>query len=515
MKVNTKVVNLLNLFSASDTTTIKDIEFLGVGKWYASSGIVDVTAQDLVSVQQNILSGKFAPVGLSFGHNTDPSFTKAMADSFGLTSILPLTGDNTGQGAAALGQIANPRIIQNGLKLIGDIVNVPNKLAQFMGKGFGYNTVSPTLVPAWPDLNGKVIQGPVMIALGLLGAQYPAFGVQKGLEAAQKMASTLKTQFQNLEGMPEEVFVLTGFEYKGDDQMVTQGCPVCSGHQHSPPVGATPAIHLHGMNDYNPTGFGQLKEGQGGQKYPMNLEFQGIKDTLDQMSGLLKQNLELQQANFAASAAQSFHQSLTASSANWTHLPDEERARTVGVITELNGTSPEAARVLIEQHNTLAAMAGVANQQQNAGQNKNPDPNEFFRASLSAAGGQPVQQYDMNNPGEVLNQTVNEIVQRTGMRYNQAYSQLQESPTGGNLIAAAQKMNALQNAGLGFLLETGQQAGQQDGPSQQGQNIGAGNATGPRHSPMQKLSGDANQFTNFINTDPRRQRMTVVKEVES
>lgn len=141
---------------------VQTVDFRGVplcraGEWNGLTGKAKVTAADLQSVVDAYSDQEVDRARVKIGH---------------------LSGMNTalGDGAPAFGWVANPRMAADGVTLVGDLVDVPRKLGEVVGKA--YKNVSVEMRKNVRTPSGKTHPA-VLSGLALLGASAPAV---KGLD---------------------------------------------------------------------------------------------------------------------------------------------------------------------------------------------------------------------------------------------------------------------------------------------------------------------------------------------
>lgn len=141
---------------------VTTVDFRGVplcraGEWNGLIGKAKVTAADLQSVVDAYADQEIDKARVKIGH---------------------LSGMNTalGDGAPAFGWVANPRMDADGVTLLGDLVDVPRKLGEIVGKA--YRNVSVEMRKNVTTPSGKTHPA-VLSGLALLGASAPAV---KGLD---------------------------------------------------------------------------------------------------------------------------------------------------------------------------------------------------------------------------------------------------------------------------------------------------------------------------------------------
>lgn len=141
---------------------VQTMDFRGVplcraGEWNGLTGKARVTSEDLRSVVDAYTDQEVDRARVKIGH---------------------LSGMNTalGDGAPAFGWVHNPRMDPDGVTLVGDLVDVPRKLGEIVGKA--YKNVSIEMRRNVKTPSGKTHPA-VLSGLALLGASAPAV---KGLD---------------------------------------------------------------------------------------------------------------------------------------------------------------------------------------------------------------------------------------------------------------------------------------------------------------------------------------------
>lgn len=141
---------------------VQTMDFRGVplcraGEWNGLTGKARVTSEDLRSVVDAYTDQEVDRARVKIGH---------------------LSGMNTalGDGAPAFGWVQNPRMDPDGVTLVGDLVDVPRKLGEIVGKA--YKNVSIEMRRNVKTPSGKTHPA-VLSGLALLGASAPAV---KGLD---------------------------------------------------------------------------------------------------------------------------------------------------------------------------------------------------------------------------------------------------------------------------------------------------------------------------------------------
>lgn len=141
---------------------VQTVDFRGVplcraGEWNGLTGKGKVTAADLQSVVDAYSDQEVDRARVKIGHLS------------GMNAAL-------GDGAPAFGWVANPRMAADGVTLVGDLVDVPRKLGEVVGKA--YKNVSVEMRKNVRTPSGKTHPA-VLSGLALLGASAPAV---KGLD---------------------------------------------------------------------------------------------------------------------------------------------------------------------------------------------------------------------------------------------------------------------------------------------------------------------------------------------
>lgn len=141
---------------------VQTVDFRGVplcraGEWNGLTGKARVTSEDLRSVVDAYTDEEVDRARVKIGH---------------LSSMNTALGD----GAPAFGWVQNPRMDSDGVTLLGDLVDVPRKLGEIVGKA--YKNVSIEMRRNVKTPSGKTHPA-VLSGLALLGASAPAV---KGLD---------------------------------------------------------------------------------------------------------------------------------------------------------------------------------------------------------------------------------------------------------------------------------------------------------------------------------------------
>lgn len=139
------------------TMDFRGVPLCRAGEWNGLTGKARVTSEDLRSVVDAYSDQEVDRARVKIGH---------------------LSGMNTalGDGAPAFGWVQNPRMDPDGVTLVGDLVDVPRKLGEIVGKA--YKNVSIEMRRNVKTPSGKTHPA-VLSGLALLGASAPAV---KGLD---------------------------------------------------------------------------------------------------------------------------------------------------------------------------------------------------------------------------------------------------------------------------------------------------------------------------------------------
>jgi hypothetical protein len=148
---------LASNLASMQTKTIPGVELVKVGRWAASTGVTEVTRQDLDSIVAAYADQGVDRPAIKIGH-TDQRFAAE------------------GDGEPAYGWVANPRVSEDGTTLVGDLVGIPAKLAEVIPAAFRRRSVEI----AWglKTTAGKTYRA-ALTGLALLGIAKPAV---KGME---------------------------------------------------------------------------------------------------------------------------------------------------------------------------------------------------------------------------------------------------------------------------------------------------------------------------------------------
>ena len=140
----------------AQTVDFRGIPICRAGEWNGLTGKAVVTPDDLQAVVAAYQDGEVDKARVKLGH----------------VSELNALGD----GAPAFGWVENPRLAADGRTLLGDLVDVPRRLGEVVGKA--YRNVSVELRKNVRTPSGKT-HPTVLSGLALLGAAAPAV---KGLD---------------------------------------------------------------------------------------------------------------------------------------------------------------------------------------------------------------------------------------------------------------------------------------------------------------------------------------------
>ena len=140
----------------AQTVDFRNIPICRAGEWNGLNGRAVVTPEDLQAVVDAYQDGEVDKARVKLGH----------------VSELNALGD----GAPAFGWVENPRLDADGRTLLGDLVDVPRRLGEVVGKA--YRNVSVELRKNVRTPSGRT-HPTVLSGLALLGAATPAV---KGLD---------------------------------------------------------------------------------------------------------------------------------------------------------------------------------------------------------------------------------------------------------------------------------------------------------------------------------------------
>lgn len=136
------------------TKTIAGVELVKVGTWGASTGVTNVTREDLDAIVAAYSDPQVDRPAIKIGH-TDQRFADEAA----------------GDGEPAYGWVENPRVSEDGTTLLGDLAGIPAKLAEVIPAAFRRRSVEI----AWglKTVAGKTHRA-ALTGLALLGIAKPA-----------------------------------------------------------------------------------------------------------------------------------------------------------------------------------------------------------------------------------------------------------------------------------------------------------------------------------------------------
>lgn len=140
------------------TVDFRGIALCRAGEWNGLTGKAVVTPDDLAAVVDAYQDREVDRARVKLGH------------------VSSLNDQALGDGAPAFGWVSNPRVSDDGKTLLGDLVDVPRRLGEVVGRG--YKNVSVELRKNVKTPSGKT-HPTVLSGLALLGAAAPAV---KGLD---------------------------------------------------------------------------------------------------------------------------------------------------------------------------------------------------------------------------------------------------------------------------------------------------------------------------------------------
>lgn len=140
------------------TVDFRGIALCRAGEWHGLTGKAVVTPEDLQAVVDAYQDREVDRARVKLGH------------------VSSLNDQALGDGAPAFGWVSNPRVSDDGKTLLGDLVDVPRRLGEVVGRG--YKNVSVELRKNVKTPSGKT-HPTVLSGLALLGAAAPAV---KGLD---------------------------------------------------------------------------------------------------------------------------------------------------------------------------------------------------------------------------------------------------------------------------------------------------------------------------------------------
>lgn len=132
------------------TTTFKNVELVKVGHWLSGRGEARVTEEHLRDAVQAFTDPEIDHAPIKIGH---------------------VGGLALGDGAPAAGWVVKPRLSADGKTLLGDLADIPTKLAEIIPRAFKRRSIEMSLNVSTPG--GKRYAAAVT-GLALLGASAPA-----------------------------------------------------------------------------------------------------------------------------------------------------------------------------------------------------------------------------------------------------------------------------------------------------------------------------------------------------
>ena len=142
----------------TQTVDFRGVPICRAGEWNGLTGKAVVTPEDLQAVVAAYQDGEVDKARVKLGHMSS------------------LNDQALGDGAPAFGWVQNPRLAADGRTLLGDLVDVPRRLGEVVGKA--YRNVSVELRKNVRTPSGRT-HPTVLSGLALLGAAAPAV---KGLD---------------------------------------------------------------------------------------------------------------------------------------------------------------------------------------------------------------------------------------------------------------------------------------------------------------------------------------------
>ena len=142
----------------TQTVDFRGVPLCRAGEWNGLNGRATVTPEDLAAVVDAYQDREVDRARVKLGH------------------VSSLNDQALGDGAPAFGWVSNPRLSGDGKTLLGDLVDVPRRLGEVVGRG--YKNVSVELRKNVRTPSGKT-HPTVLSGLALLGAAAPAV---KGLD---------------------------------------------------------------------------------------------------------------------------------------------------------------------------------------------------------------------------------------------------------------------------------------------------------------------------------------------
>lgn len=142
----------------TQTVDFRGVPLCRAGEWHGLTGKAVVTPEDLQAVVDAYQDREVDRARVKLGH------------------VSSLNDQALGDGAPAFGWVSNPRVSDDGKTLLGDLVDVPRRLGEVVGRG--YRNVSVELRKNVRTPSGRT-HPTVLSGLALLGAAAPAV---KGLD---------------------------------------------------------------------------------------------------------------------------------------------------------------------------------------------------------------------------------------------------------------------------------------------------------------------------------------------
>ena len=142
----------------TQTVDFRGVPLCRAGEWNGLNGRATVTPEDLAAVVDAYQDREVDRARVKLGH------------------VSSLNDQALGDGAPAFGWVSNPRVSDDGKTLLGDLVDVPRRLGEVVGRA--YKNVSVELRKNVKTPSGKT-HPTVLSGLALLGAAAPAV---KGLD---------------------------------------------------------------------------------------------------------------------------------------------------------------------------------------------------------------------------------------------------------------------------------------------------------------------------------------------
>jgi hypothetical protein len=160
------------------TTTFKDVQLVKAGTWGGMTGRSTITPEDLADAVAAYADPEIDRGVIKIGHDGDL---------------------NLATGHPALGWIENLKLSADKNTLIGDLVDIPSKLAAIIPKAYRRRSVEMSLGVTTPS--GKKYRA-ALTGLALLGAKAPAV---KGLDDVLKLYASEGVPGQEDESTREQV----------------------------------------------------------------------------------------------------------------------------------------------------------------------------------------------------------------------------------------------------------------------------------------------------------------------